>query len=204
MHHHDHHKEQNQEADTNGNVSAQSADQDPPDCPCCEDTREISAPSSPAEVADIQAQFDALQSKHAEVADAYLRAKAEVENVRRRASEDEIKARKFAIESFAESLLPVKDSLEAALDTPNQTFESLKEGVETTLRQLQAAFERNKINEVNPAQGDKFDPHVHNAISALPSEQPPNTIVNVLQKGYTIAERTLRPAMVTVAAKKPD
>ncbi|CAK7024203.1 Protein GrpE [Saezia sanguinis] len=159
--------------------------------------------STPEELlAQLQQQYSDLEHKHAEVADAYLRAKAETENTRRRAVEDESKARKFAIESFAENLLPVRDSLEAALNTPNQTYESLKEGVETTLKQLTAAFERNKIIEVAPVVGDKFDPNVHQAISVVPAEQEPNTIVETLQKGYTIAERTLRPAMVIVAAKK--
>ena len=151
---------------------------------------------------DLHTQLTSLQLKHQEVSEAYLRAKAETENTRRRAEEEVAKARKFAIESFAQSLLSVKDSLEAALDTPNQTIEALNEGVQITLKQLAGVFEHNKIEEVAPAKGDKFDPNVHNAISAIPAEQEPNTIVDVLQKGYTIAGRTLRPAMVIVAAKQ--
>lgn len=148
-------------------------------------------------------QYTELQNKHAEVSDAYLRAKAEAENIRRRGIEEEAKARKFAIESFAKELLPVKDSLEAAINESNQTFETLKEGVQTTLKQLNAAFERNKLAEIAPAVGDKLDPNIHQAIAVVPSEgQEANTIVNILQKGYTIADRTLRPAIVTVAAKK--
>ena len=150
----------------------------------------------------LQAQLAELQARHAEVSDAYLRAKAEAENTRRRADEEMAKARKFAIESFAESLVPVKDSLEAAIAIQNATNEQLLEGVHATLRQLAQALERNKVIEVNPAAGSKFDPHQHQAISVVPAEQEANTVVAVLQKGYLIAERVLRPALVTVAAPK--
>jgi molecular chaperone GrpE len=136
------------------------------------------------------------------VSDAYLRAKAEAENTRRRAEDEMAKARKFAIESFAESLVPVKDSLEAAIAIQNATNEQLLEGVHATLRQLAQALERNKVVEVNPAAGSKFDPHQHQAISVVPADQEANTVVAVLQKGYLIAERVLRPALVTVAAPK--
>src|SRR4051794_22622588 len=112
------------------------------------------------------------------------------------------KARKFAVESFAESLLPVRDSLEAAIAIPAATPEQLLEGVHATLRQLAAALERNKVIEINPSAGTKFDPHQHQAISLVPADQEANTVVAVLQKGYLIAERVLRPALVTVAAPK--
>ena len=112
------------------------------------------------------------------------------------------KARKFGIESFAESLLPVIDSLDAALAIQNATPEQLREGSDATLRQLNAALERNKVVAINPAAGDKFDPHHHQGISMVPADQPANTIVGVLQKGYQIADRVLRPALVTVAAPK--
>ncbi|MFT3955553.1 MAG: nucleotide exchange factor GrpE [Piscinibacter sp.] len=161
---------------------------------------ETAAPASPE--ADLQAQFADLQAKHAEVSDAYLRAKAEAENTRRRADEEMSKARKFAIEGFAESLVPVKDSLEAAIALPNASNEQLLEGVHATLRQLASALERNKVIEINPAAGTKFDPHQHQAISMVPAEQEANTVVAVLQKGYLIAERVLRPALVTVSAPK--
>ncbi len=151
---------------------------------------------------DLAAQLAELQAKHTEVSDAYLRAKAEAENVRRRAEEEMSKARKFAIESFAESLVPVKDSLEAAIAIPNATSDQLLEGVHATLRQLAQALERNKVVEISPAAGSKFDPHQHQAISMVPAEQEANTVVAVLQKGYLIAERVLRPALVTVAAPK--
>ena len=166
-------------------------------------------PSQPPETAEaaspeagLQAQLAELQARHAEMSDAYLRAKAEAENTRRRAEEEMSKARKYAIDSFAESLVPVKDSLEAAIAIPAATNEQLLEGVHATLRQLSAALERNKVVELNPAAGSKFDPHQHQAISVVPAEQEANTVVAVLQKGYLIAERVLRPALVTVAAPK--
>jgi molecular chaperone GrpE len=146
-----------------------------------------------------------LELKNAELADAYLRAKADAENTRRRAEDEIAKSRKFAVESFAESLLPVKDSLEAAIATHASgkgSPEQMLEGVHATLRQLQQALERNKVQEINPPIGTKFDPHQHQAISVVPAEQDPNTVVSVLQKGYLIAERVLRPALVMVAAPK--
>lgn len=154
----------------------------------------------------LEQQLADLQAKHAEVSDAFLRAKAEGENIRRR-SEDEIsKARKYAVESFADSLLPVKDSLEAAIAAqvakPDTPVETVLEGVHATLRQLASALERNKVIELNPAQGTKFDPHQHQAISMIPADQEANTVVGVLQKGYSISDRVLRPALVTVAAPK--
>jgi molecular chaperone GrpE len=156
----------------------------------------------PAPESDAQQRLSQLEAKHAEVADAYLRAKAESENTRRRAEEEISKARKFAVESFAESLLPVKDSLEAAVAIQRATPEQLLEGVHATLRQLASALERNKVVEINPPAGTKFDPHQHQAISMLPADQEANTVVSVLQKGYLIADRVLRPALVTVSAPK--
>jgi len=141
-----------------------------------------------------------LETRHAELNEAFLRAKAEAENIRRRADEEVAKARKFAVESFAESLLPVKDSLEAAIAIPAATPEQLLEGVHATLRQLSAALQRNKVIEINPPAATKFDPHQHQAISVVPAVQEPNTVVAVLQKGYLIADRVLRPALVTVSA----
>ncbi|MCU0969321.1 MAG: nucleotide exchange factor GrpE [Rubrivivax sp.] len=149
-----------------------------------------------------EARLAELEARHAEVADAYLRSKAEAENIRRRAEEEIAKARKFAVESFAESLLPVKDSLEAAIAIQSATPEQLLEGVHATLRQLTAALERHKVVAIAPPTGTKFDPHQHQAISVVPADQDANTVVAVLQKGYLIAERVLRPALVTVAAPK--
>jgi molecular chaperone GrpE len=155
---------------------------------------------------DPSAQIASLELRLAEMSDAYLRAKAEGENTRRRAEEDVSKARKFAVEAFAEAMLPVLDSLEAAIALPNASNEQLLEGVHATRRQLTQALERNKVIEINPPAAAKFDPHQHQAISAVPlpegSEQAPNTIVAVLQKGFLIADRVLRPALVTVSAPK--
>jgi molecular chaperone GrpE len=158
------------------------------------------------ETPSVEQQLAELQAKHTEVSDAYLRAKAEAENTRRRAEEEISKARKYAVESFAESLLPVRDSLEAAIAThvgkPDTPVETVLEGVHATLRQLASALERNKVLEINPPAGTKFDPHQHQAISMIPADQEANTVVGVLQKGYSIADRVLRPALVTVAAPK--
>ena len=143
-----------------------------------------------------------LEAKHTEVSDAYLRAKAEAENTRRRAEEEISKARKFAVEGFAESLLPVMDSLQAAIAMPEAKVETVLEGVHATLRQLSTALERNKVVQIAPPAGTKFDPHQHQAISVVPADQDANTVVAVLQKGYLINERVLRPALVTVAAPK--
>ncbi len=133
--------------------------------------------------------------------DAWLRAKAETENVRRRAQEDIAKASKFAAEKFAGAMLPVKDSLEAALAAEGQTLESLREGVELTLRQLTTAFEGAGLSEENPV-NQRFDPNRHQAISTVEAEAEPNTVVNVLQKGYLLHERVIRPALVIVSKAK--
>lgn len=153
-------------------------------------------------LAKCQADLAELQAKSADLADQYLRAKADAENARRRAEDEISKARKFAVEGFADSLLPVLDSLEAGLSLKDANLDHIREGAQATLRQLVSALERNKVVAINPAAGDKFDPHLHQAISMVPAEQEANTVVSVLQKGYLIAERILRPALVTVAAAK--
>ncbi len=160
------------------------------------------APAATAAEASPADELATLKAQNLDLADQFLRAKAEAENARRRADEEIGKARKFAVEAFAESLLPVTDSLEAGLAVQNATPEQLREGAEATLKQLKSALERHKVIEINPAAGTKFDPHQHQAISMVPSEQETNTVVGVLQKGYLIAERVLRPALVTVAAPK--
>lgn len=166
-----------------------------------QDPADAAAPETAAPPTAEQ-QLAELQARHAEVSDAFLRAKAEVENVRRRAEEDIAKARKFAIEAFADSLLPVMDSLGAAVAIQNATPEQLLEGVHATLRQLTQALERNKVVAIAPPAGTRFDPHQHQAISVVPAEQEANTVVAVLQKGYLINDRVLRPALVTVTAPK--
>jgi molecular chaperone GrpE len=149
-----------------------------------------------AQIAELEASLNDAKERH-------LRAVAEMENVRRRAAEDVSKAHKFSIESFAETLLPVKDSLEMALKVETPTVESLQEGAEATLRQLTGAFEKNQLIEIDPL-GQKFDPNHHQAISMVPQSacNPPveaNHVASVLQKGYLINDRVLRPALVTVA-----
>jgi molecular chaperone GrpE len=143
----------------------------------------------------------AAELQAAEHHDAWLRAKAETENMRRRAVEDVDKARKFAVENFASELLAVKDSLEAALAAESPSVENMKDGVELTLKQLTAAFAKFNLNDIDPM-GEKFDPHQHQAIQVVESDQPANTVITVLQKGYRLNERTLRPALVMVAKGK--
>jgi molecular chaperone GrpE len=133
--------------------------------------------------------------------DAWLRAKAETENVRKRAQIDVANAHKYAIENFAQELLPVKDSLEAALAAGGATADAIRSGVEITLKQLNAVFDKANLKEINPV-GQKFDPHQHQAISLLPSDREPNTVINVLQKGYLLNDRVIRPALVTVSQSK--
>jgi len=133
--------------------------------------------------------------------DAWMYAKAESENIRRRAHEDTEKARKFALEKFSGELLSVKDSLEAALAVENATVESYRNGVELTVKQFVNVLEKFNVAEINPL-GEKFDPHKHQAISMVDSDAEPNTVVQVLQKGYTLHERVLRPALVMVAKPK--
>ena len=177
-----------------------SENQNPPPSP--EEIEAAMSANAADELNRLQGELAELKAKSADLADQFLRAKAEAENARRRAEDEVAKARKFGIESFAESLLPVCDSLDAALAIENATAEQLREGSDATLRQLMSALERNKVVIVNPEAGTKFDPHQHQAISMVPAEQEANTVVSVLQKGYLIADRVLRPALVTVAAPK--
>jgi molecular chaperone GrpE len=153
-----------------------------------------------ATVADVERDLQVALAKASENHELYLRAVAEGENIRRRAQDDISKAHKFAVESFAESMVPVIDSLEKALEAQGASAEQLREGVEITLRQVRAAFEKNRLTEINPA-GQKFDPHRHQAIATVPAGDgvPANQVVAVLQKGWMIADRVLRPALVTVA-----
>ncbi|CAB1369511.1 nucleotide exchange factor GrpE [Denitratisoma oestradiolicum] len=149
----------------------------------------------------LEAMLQAAELKAAEHHDAWLRAKAETENVRRRAQEDITKAGKFAVERFSGELLAVRDSLEAALANENQSAEALRSGVELTLRQLAAAFEKSSLLEISPL-NEKFDPHKHQAISQVDAEGEPNRVINVLQKGYQLHDRVIRPALVVVSKAK--
>lgn len=165
-----------------------------------------SAPVPPASspeqrIEELERALEAVEAKAAESYDQFVRTKAEMENIRRRSAEDVLKAQKFGVEKIADALLAVKDSMDAALVVENTSVESFKTGVELTARQLANVFEKFSIVEVNPA-GEKFDPTRHQAIAALESEQAPNTVVNVMQKGYLLHERILRPALVTVAKEK--
>ena len=163
------------------------------------------AASEPAAMTSLEDMFKAAELRAAEHQDAWLRAKAETENVRRRAQEDIGKAGKFAVEKFSGELLAVKDSLEAALASENQSAENLKAGVELTLRQLIAAFEKSGLAEIQPL-GEKFDPHQHQAISQIEAPDDAteaNTVLSVLQKGYALHERVIRPALVVVSKARP-
>ncbi len=149
---------------------------------------------------DLALKLTEAQAKASEYYDAFLRAKAEQENIRRRAAEDVSKAHKFAVESFAESMVPVADSLEAALVNESTDIVAVRSGVDLTLKQLMSAFEKAKLVTINPV-GEKFDPNKHQAISMVPAPEgvAPNHVVTVLQKGYLIADRVLRPALVVVS-----
>ncbi|MEY4063241.1 MAG: hypothetical protein RIT09_1034 [Pseudomonadota bacterium] len=166
---------------------------------------QASDPSKAADAANVPLTPEeiilALEAQIKEFQDQFLRAKAEVENARRRSMEDVAKAHKFAIEGFAENLLPVLDSLNAALTDSGADSAKMKEGIELTLKQLVSALEKGRVLEINPV-GEKFDPHRHQAIAMVPHEQEANTVVTVLQKGYLIADRVLRPALVTVSQPK--
>lgn len=176
-------------------MTQESLDQKPENTaePAAADTRPAPEVMPSTEELLRKAELDA-QEHH----DAWLRAKAETENIRKRAVADVANAHKYAVENFAAELLAVKDSLEAALAVETATVETLKSGAELTLKQLAAAFEKYKLVEVNPL-GEKFDPHRHQAISMVASDAAPNTVVGVLQKGYVLHDRVIRPAMVSVA-----
>ena len=148
--------------------------------------------------AELEARLAAATEEAAKLREDWLRAKADTENIRRRGQEDVSKAHKFGVEGFASALLAVKDSLDAALTVENTSIESFKEGVELTARQLESVFEKFAIKEVSP-QGEKFDPHRHQAISQVESAEEPGTVVSVLQKGYALHDRVLRPALVVVS-----
>ncbi|APD34322.1 nucleotide exchange factor GrpE [Burkholderia pseudomallei] len=184
----------------------ENTQENPTDQTTEETGREVQAAEPAAQAAEnaapaAEAALAEAQAKIAELQESFLRAKAETENVRRRAQDDVAKAHKFAIEGFAENLLPVLDSLEAAVGDTSGDLAKVREGVELTLRQLTSALEKGRVAALNPV-GEKFDPHLHQAISMVPADQEPNTVVAVLQKGYTIADRVLRPALVTVAQPK--
>jgi molecular chaperone GrpE len=189
---------------------ARTADMNRQEGPAGELTEQPGAPETPQQTPEAPAvettpSLEVLL-KRAELAaqehhDAWLRARAEADNVRKRAQAEIASAHKFAAESFATEMLAVKDSLEAALVVENASVESMKSGVELTLKQLRSVFEKFSLVEIDPA-GQKFDPHRHQAISVVECEAEPNTVVQVLQKGYLLHDRVVRPALVTVAKAK--
>ena len=148
--------------------------------------------------ADLAELLKKAESEAADLRDAWLRARADADNTRKQAQADIAKTYKYAVEKFAEDLLPVKDALEQTLAVENVTPETLKSGAELTLKALETAFGRAQITEINPV-GERFDPHRHQAMMTVESREPPNTVVTVYQKGYLINDRTLRPALVAVA-----
>lgn len=167
--------------------------------PADERGAEIVADAGAADPApDLVALLKKAEDEAAAMKESYLRARADTENVRRQAQADVAKAHRYGIEKFAESLLPVKDALESALADQNANPETLRAGVELTLKQLNAAFEKAQVTAIDPV-GQKFDPHAHQAIATVPSDQPENTVVQVMQKGYHLKDRVLRPAMVVVS-----
>lgn len=148
---------------------------------------------------DLQARIAELE---AQLKDEQLRALANEQNLRRRHQQEIADTHKFAGQKFAVEMLLVKDYLEMALLDQSGNFDALKMGVQMTLNELQKAFDATQIKEINPKAGDKLDPNIHQAMQAVASEQEPNTVVGVMKKGYTLSDRVLRPAMVTVAQKE--
>jgi molecular chaperone GrpE len=147
----------------------------------------------------LEEQLAESQSRLQEQREAWLRALADADNARKRAQQEIAQARKYAAERLAEDLFPVMDSLEAALGAGGEDAQTLRDGVELTLRQLRAALERAGVAEITAEPGQRFDPHRHQAMAAVESGQEPNTVVSVLQKGYALHDRVVRPALVTVA-----
>ncbi len=158
---------------------------------------EVAVDSTPS----LEEMLKEAERKAQEHYDAWMYAKAESENIRRRAAEDVSKAQKFAVERFSGEMLAVMDSLQAGLAVQTENVESFKSGMELTMKQLASVFEKFNIKEVNPV-GEKLDPHKHQAIGMLDSDQPANTVVSVMQKGYTLNDRVLRPALVMVSKGK--
>jgi len=163
----------------------------------------ISEPAQADPAPDLAALLKKAEDEAAELRSSWLRARADVENIRKQAQNDVAKAHKYAIERFAEDLLPVKDALEQTLAARDVSLDTLKSGAELTLKALQSAFGRAQVVELNPV-GEKFDPHHHQAMQMVPSDQPANTVVNVFQKGYLVNDRVLRPALVTVSSGNPQ
>ncbi len=172
---------------------AQAPAESPPEDPAANDAA-LAAPG-------LEELLEKAEAAALEHRDAWLRAKADADNIRKRAQSDLANAHKYALENFSAELIPVRDSLEAALASQAATPESLRSGVDLTLKQLTAAFEKFSVREINPL-GEKFDPHKHQSINLVESDAEPNSVVGVLQKGYSLNERILRPALVSIAKPK--
>ena len=165
------------------------------------DKNQQDAKTPPEVMPSMEEMLKQAELKAQEHYDAWMYSKAEGENIRRRAQEDVSKAQKFAVERFSNEMLAVMDSLQAGLSVQNTTVENFKSGMELTLKQLTSVVEKFNITEINPV-GEKFDAHKHQAIGMVDSTQEANTVVSVMQKGYSLNERVLRPAMVMVAKAK--
>lgn len=165
------------------------------------DSVETATEATTETMPSMEEMLQAAERKAQEHYDAWMYAKAEGENIRRRAADDVSKAQKFAVERFSSEMLAVMDSLQAGLAVETENVESFKSGMELTLKQLSSVFEKFKIIEISPM-GEKLDPHKHQAIGMLDSDEPANTVINVMQKGYTLNDRVLRPALVMVAKGK--
>ncbi|WP_274571811.1 nucleotide exchange factor GrpE [Neisseria leonii] len=164
------------------------------------DENAVQEETAPPSYEELQAKVEELEGR---LKDEELRGLANEQNLRRRHQEEILATHKFAGQKFAAEMLPVKDYLEMALSDQSGNFEALKMGVQMTLTELQKAFDATQIKEINPQPGDKLDPHQHQAMQTEESDLPPNTVVRVLKKGYTLSERVLRPAMVAVAQEAP-
>jgi molecular chaperone GrpE len=181
--------------DQNKTASAQEAEAAAGDPPA------NSAANDPETAPSLEELLEKAEAASQEYRDAWLRAKADADNIRKRAQSDLANAHRYALENFSAELIPVRDSLEAALASQNATPESVRSGVELTLKQLMAAFEKFSVREINPL-GEKFDPHKHQSINMVESDAEPNSVVGVLQKGYSLNDRMLRPALVSIAKPK--
>jgi molecular chaperone GrpE len=186
----------------NPDAESATADARPPVATDAKGAQDVVGGAGAADPApDIATLLKKLETEAAELRDAWLRSRAEMENMRKQGAADVARAHKYGIERFAGELLAVKDSLESSLAAENASPEALREGVDLTLKQLAAALEKSQVTEIE-AQGRKFDPHRHQAMAMVDSPEPPNTVVQVFQKGYLLADRVLRPAMVAVAKPK--
>ncbi len=181
--------------------SADHTDNSPGPAEVASETQDITNETPAKTLGEVQNELDKAVEELNNAKEEWLRAKAETENIRKRAESDVAAAHKYALERFSTDLLSVKDSLEAAMQSENNSVDSIKDGVDLTLKQLVKTFDTFGIIEVNPV-GETLDPHKHQAMSVVESDQAPNTIVSVFQKGYLLNDRLIRPALVSVSKAK--